>query len=199
MTTETLTRPVEASIPLAISHSATGVQGSSKFTKTAGQDVGFTAPPQAAFSNKYEEREYIKGRLAAAYRIFGHYGLNEGAAGHITVRDPIEPDTFWVNPFGVEFSLIKKSDLLRVDHKGNILDHGRVKVLNKAAFLIHGAIHEARPDVLCAAHTHSVYGRAFCAQGRELDMISLEACIFHKVGKLSLRAHETPQLAQAHG
>lgn len=48
---------------------------------------------------------------------------------------------------GVDFNRINKSDLLRVDHKGNILDHGRVKVLNRAAFLIHGAIHAARPDV----------------------------------------------------
>lgn len=59
--------------------------------------------------------------------------------------------------FGVDFNQINKSDLLRVDHHGAILDHGRVKVLNKAAFLIHGAIHAARPDVMCAAHTHSVY------------------------------------------
>jgi hypothetical protein len=65
------------------------------FKKTAGQDVGFLSPPKLEFKNQFEEREYIKGRLAAAYRIFGHYGLNEGVAGHITVRDPIEPDTFW--------------------------------------------------------------------------------------------------------
>lgn len=177
MATETLTQTVEASLPLATNGESNGT--SSKFGGS--KEVGFTAPPEAEFSDKYEEREYIKGRLAAAYRIFGHYGLNEGAAGHITVRDPIEPDTFWVNPFGVDFNLINKSDLLRVDHQGNILNHGRVKVLNKAAFLIHGAIHAARPDVLCAAHTHSVYGRAFCALGRPLDSITLEACIFHDV------------------
>lgn len=102
------------------------------------------------------------------------------------MRDPIEPDTFWVNPFGVDFNLINKSDLLRVDHQGNILNHGRFKVLNKAAFLIHGAIHEARPDVVCAAHTHSVYGRAFCALGKELDPIGLESCIFYKVSQRSI-------------
>ena len=158
---------------------------SDKYEKTAGMDVGFLSPPKLEFNNKYEERDYIKGRLAGAYRIFGHFGLNEGIAGHITVRDPIEPETFWVNPFGVDFNRINKSDLLRVDHHGNILDHGKVKVLNKAAFLIHGAIHAARPDVLCAAHTHSVYGRAFCALGKELDPIGLESCIFYDVSTLS--------------
>ena len=154
-----------------------------KFEQKEGQEIGFVDTPKLKFGNKYEERDYIKGRLAGAYRIFAHYGLNEGLAGHITVRDPIDPDTFWVNPLGVDFNLMNKSDLLRVDHQGTILDHGRVKVLNRAAFLIHGAIHEARPDVLCAAHTHSVYGRAFCALGQPLDTISLESCFFYEVSR----------------
>lgn len=175
MATETITQT--QSIPLANPKP----ELSEKYAKTANEDVGFTGPPDLKFANKYEEREYIKGRLAAAYRVFGYYHLNEGPAGHITVRDPIEPDTFWVNPFGVDFNLINKSDLLRVDHKGNILDHGRVKLLNKAAFLIHGAIHAARPDVACAAHTHSVYGRAFCTLGKKLDPITLESSIFYEV------------------
>jgi len=181
MATETMTKPVDTgSLTLSTEKDTTEQsQPSDKFSKTANTDVGFLSPPKLDFKNGYEEREYIKGRLAGAYRIFGHYGLNEGLAGHITVRDPIDPETFWVNPFGVDFNRINKSDLLRVDHKGNILDHGKVKVLNKAAFLIHGAIHSARPDVLCAAHTHSVYGRAFCTLGKKLDPISLESCIFY--------------------
>ena len=84
MATQTLTQTVEKQIPLALSQSAS--DKTDKYSKTAGQDVGFLSPPQLKFSNKYEEREYIKGRLAGAYRIFGHYGLNEGVAGHITVR-----------------------------------------------------------------------------------------------------------------
>ena len=84
MATQTLTQTAEAAIPLAISKGAT--DKTDKYSKTAGQDVGFLSPPKLQFNNKYEEREYIKGRLAGAYRIFGHYGLNEGLAGHITVR-----------------------------------------------------------------------------------------------------------------
>ena len=178
MATETITvAPTTATITVPQN---TEPASSEKFAIPQ-EDVGFTEPPQSQFTDKAAEREYIKGRLAAAYRIFGHFGLNEGAAGHITVRDPIEPDTFWVNPFGVDFNLINANDLLRVSHKGEILDHGRVKLLNKAAFLIHGAIHAARPDVLCAAHTHSVYGRAFCTLGKPLDMLTLESCIFYQV------------------
>lgn len=86
--------------PVSTADQAPALNGSQKkspdFKKTAGQNVGFLSPPKLEFKNKFEERDYIKGRLAGAYRIFGHYGLNEGLAGHITVRDPIEPDTFWV-------------------------------------------------------------------------------------------------------
>jgi hypothetical protein len=59
---------------------------------------GFPTPPK--FDNPYEEREYLKGRLAAAFRIMGARGFDEGVAGHITIRDPVEPDTMWINPFG---------------------------------------------------------------------------------------------------
>ncbi|KAL8959467.1 MAG: hypothetical protein Q9193_003674 [Seirophora villosa] len=139
----------------------------------------FPGPP--AFADKHAERDYLKGRLAAAFRIFGKYGFDEGVAGHITMRDPVQPDTFWVNPFGVAFSLVKKSDLIQVDHEGNIIDGGPVRLLNAAAFMIHGAVHKARPDVLCAAHSHSIYGRSFCSLGRKLDMITQDSCSFYNV------------------
>ena len=148
-------------------------------TKAKIQMPKFPSAPK--FNDKYEEREYLKGRLAAAFRIFGKYGFDEGVAGHITLRDPVDPTTFWVNPFGVAFSLIKKSDLIQVDHNGKITAGGDVKLLNAAAFMIHSAVHEARPDVMCAAHSHSIYGRSFCTLGRPLDIITQDACSFHNV------------------
>lgn len=81
-----------------------------KKTIAEGNMVRFPRPP--TFEDKYKEREYLKGRLAAAFRIFGKYGFDEGVAGHITLRDPVEPDCFWVNPFGRSFSLMNKSDLI---------------------------------------------------------------------------------------
>ena len=139
----------------------------------------FPSPPK--FQDKYEEREYLKGRLAAAFRIFGKHGFDEGVAGHITLRDPVDPTTFWVNPFGVAFSLMKRSDLIQVDHDGKIVGGGPIKLLNTAAFMIHGAIHEARPDVVCAAHSHSIYGRSFCTLGRPIDTTTQDACAFYNV------------------
>lgn len=149
-------------------------------SQARGQSLKFPNPP--TFTDKHKQREYLKGRLAAAFRIFGKYGFDEGVAGHITLRDPVDPTTFWVNPFGVAFSLMKRSDLIQVDHSGKIIDGGNVRLLNTAAFMIHGAVHQARPDVMCAAHSHSIYGRSFCTLGRKLDIITQDSCAFYNVG-----------------
>lgn len=52
-------------------------------------------------------------------------------------------------------------------------------MLNRAAFAIHSAIHNARPDVMCAAHSHTIYGRAFCSLGKILDPITQDSCAFY--------------------
>ncbi|KAL9021112.1 MAG: hypothetical protein Q9185_001651 [Variospora sp. 1 TL-2023] len=100
-----------------------------RFSRISQFDRSFDVQGPPEFTDKHAERDYLKGRLAAAFRIFGKYGFDEGVAGHITMRDPVQPDTFWVNPFGVAFSLIKKSDLIQVDHEGNIVDGGPDHVL----------------------------------------------------------------------
>ncbi|MCJ1284689.1 hypothetical protein MMC26_004025 [Xylographa opegraphella] len=99
-------------------------------TKAKVQMPRFPGPRK--FQDKYEERDYLKGRLAAAFRIFGKYGFDEGVAGHITMRDPVDPTTFWVNPFGVAFSMMRKSDLIQVDHSGKVIDGGEDHVLYTA-------------------------------------------------------------------
>ncbi|CAG9996097.1 unnamed protein product [Clonostachys byssicola] len=135
------------------------------------------APP--VFTDKYEEREYLKGRLALAFRIFGKFGFDEGVAGHITLRDPVRPDHFWVNPMGRAFSLMRRSDLILVNGNGEVIEGGPNRLLNKAAYMIHHAVHTARPDVHCAAHSHSIYGRAFCTLGRPIDMLTQDSCAFY--------------------
>ena len=80
--------------------------------KSHAQDRMVNWPRPPVYEDKYREREYMKGRLACAFRVFGKYGFDEGVAGHITMRDPVQPDCFWVNPFGTAFSMINKSDLI---------------------------------------------------------------------------------------
>ncbi|GAA2735005.1 class II aldolase/adducin family protein [Actinocorallia aurantiaca] len=125
-----------------------------------------------------QERLHRRQRLAGAYRIFARLGLHEGLAGHITARDPERPGHFWVNRFGVDFSRITVSNLLLVDADGEIVE-GRGP-LNTAAFAIHSRIHQARPDVVAAAHSHSVYGKALSAVGEPLHPVNQDACAFYE-------------------
>ncbi len=130
------------------------------------------------FESVEDERRHRKERLAAAFRLFARYGFDEGVAGHITMRDPEFPDHFWVNPLGIYFGHIRVSDLLLVNHKGEIVKGN--KPVNQAAFAIHSQIHSARPDVDAAAHAHSVYGKAWSTLGRILDPLTQDACAFYE-------------------
>lgn len=145
-------------------------------TATVTSDMIFPMPP--SFDDVAEERQYRKQCLVDALHILGGLGFAEGAAGHITIRDPEHPDSFWVNPFGLAFTVVEVDDLIEVSHDGEILTGNRP--LNNAAFAIHGAIHAARPDVMAACHTHSIYGKSFSSLGKPLDMISQDTCMFYE-------------------
>jgi ribulose-5-phosphate 4-epimerase/fuculose-1-phosphate aldolase len=132
-------------------------------------------PPE--FDKVEDERLHRKQRLAAAFRLFSRFGFDEGVAGHITARDPELTDHFWVNPFAMHFGHIRVSDLILVNDKGEVVEGNRS--VNAAAFAIHSQVHAARPDVVAAAHSHSVYGKTWSTLGRKLDPITQDACAFH--------------------
>ena len=123
------------------------------------------------------ERHHRKVRLAGAYRMLARFGLDDGAAGHITVRDPEHPECFWVNHLGQNFAFVTPDDLILVNKAGDIVEgHG---ALNEAAFAIHSQLHQARPDVVSAVHSHSTYGKAWSAFGRLLQPLTQDACTFY--------------------
>ena len=124
-----------------------------------------------------EIRKDRKNKLAAALRLFGKLGFDEGVAGHITVRDPELTDHFWVNPMGKSFKQMTVSDLLLVSHTGEVVEGSGL--LNGAAFTIHSQIHMSNPDITAAAHSHSVYGKAFSALGKTLDPLTQDSCAFY--------------------
>lgn len=124
-----------------------------------------------------EIRQHRQRMLIAAFRVFGKFGFDEGLAGHITVRDPELVDHFWVNPLGVPFKQMKISDLLLVNEQGQVIQGNGY--LNGAAFTIHSHIHKARPDLIAAAHAHSIYGKSWASLGRKLDPITQDACAFY--------------------
>ena len=134
-------------------------------------------PSLPTFDSVDDERLHRKQRLAASFRLFAKYGFDEGVAGHITARDPERSDHFWVNPFAMHFGQISVSDLLLVNHKGEVVEGDRP--VNEAAFVIHSQIHAARPDVVAAAHSHSLYGKAWSSLGKLLDPLTQDACSFY--------------------
>lgn len=157
-----------------------------------------------SFKNLENERLYRKQHLAAAYRIFASRGFDEGVAGHISVRDPILTDHFWLNPLSTHFSLMRVSDLILVNEDGEVVEGDQP--INAAAFAIHSAIHKRRPDVHAACHAHSVHGKAFSAFGRELDMITQDSVRFYKshgvykqFGGVVLASEEGERIADALG
>ncbi|MGA3845579.1 class II aldolase/adducin family protein [Ralstonia nicotianae] len=159
-------------------------------------------PPR--FDTVAQERLHRKQRLAAAFRLFSKFGFDEGVAGHITARDPEVLDSFWVNPFGVHFSQVKVSNLIRCDHHGNVVE-GDYPV-NAAAFAIHSRVHQARPDAVAAAHSHSIYGRAWSTLGRKLDPLTQDVCAFYEdhalyddFGGVVVELDEGQRIAQALG
>jgi ribulose-5-phosphate 4-epimerase/fuculose-1-phosphate aldolase len=123
-------------------------------------------------------RQDRKNKLAGALRLFGKLGFDEGVAGHITVRDPELTDHFWVNPMGKSFKQMKVSDLLLVSHAGEVVQGSGL--LNGAAFTIHSQIHMSNPAITAAAHSHSVYGKAFSSLGKKLDPLTQDSCAFYE-------------------
>ena len=77
----------------------------------------------------------------------------------------------------MHFGHIRVSDLLLVNHQGEVVEGDRP--VNSAAFAIHSQVHAARPDVVAAAHSHSTYGRAWSTLGRKLDPITQDVCAFY--------------------
>ncbi len=102
--------------------------------------------------------------LAAAYRLVAAYGMTDMIANHISCCVPGEAGRFLINPYGLLYTEINASSLLKVDLDGEIVGKGSTAYgVNRAGFVIHSAIHAARHDVGCVVHTHTPAGMAVSA------------------------------------
>ncbi|KAK7416718.1 hypothetical protein QQX98_005044 [Neonectria punicea] len=128
-----------------------------------GATIGRGAPIQGipTFTDPHEERKWVLQHMAGAFRVIARKGYLEGTAGHISVRDPVDPDTFWINPLARHFAMMRAC-------------------INNAGFNIHSALHHARPDVNAACHFHSIHGKAWSCFSRPLEMLNQDACTFYK-------------------
>ena len=101
--------------------------------------------------------------LAACYRLVDYFGMTELTGNHISTRVPGREDEFLINPYGMLYEEVTASSLIRINLDGDILFNQTEYGINKAGFVIHGAIHAAHHDVDCAAHTHTPAGMAVSA------------------------------------
>ncbi|WP_407847934.1 class II aldolase/adducin family protein [Bordetella petrii] len=124
--------------------------------------------------------------LAACYRLVELYGMADMMANHISVRVPGEDNAFLINPYGMMYEEITASCLIKVDLAGNILakpDFGALDYgINKAGYVIHSAVHEARHDVDCVIHTHSWASMAISSLACGLLPLTQTAMRFLKIG-----------------
>ncbi|MDQ0393374.1 class II aldolase/adducin family protein [Labrys monachus] len=125
--------------------------------------------------------------LAAAYRLIARFGMDDLIHTHVSARLPAEPDLLLINRYGDLFREVSPESLLVIDHDGNQV-RGTQAPVNTAGVVIHTAIHAARPDAMCVAHTHTVAGVAVSCLEEGLLPLNQTALLFH--GRLSYHAFE---------
>ena len=141
--------------------------------------------------------------LAACYRLVDKYNMQDLIYNHITARIPGTPDHLLINLYGLLYKEITASSLVKIDLDGNILhkpdtDYG----INKSGYVIHGAIHRARPEVACVLHTHTRAGMAVSAMKCGLLPLSQHAMRFtdsigyHEYEGLALELDEQARLVR---
>ena len=123
------------------------------------------------------ERE-LRLRLAAAYRIFAMLGWVEMIYNHITVRLPDADGQFLINPFGLHYSEVTASNLVKIDTEGRVIGESRWPV-NPAGFTVHSAIHRGIADAHCVMHTHTTNGMAVASLRDGLSPTNFYAAQLH--------------------
>jgi ribulose-5-phosphate 4-epimerase/fuculose-1-phosphate aldolase len=142
----------------------------------------------------FDETEWASRlQLAACYRIVAHLGWTELIYNHITLRLPSTDGKahFLINPFGLHYTEVCASNLVRIDLDGHIVENPGAPTqwpVNPAGFTVHAAIHRAMPDAHCVMHVHTTAGMAVaCSQGG-LSISNFYAAQLH--GKLAYHDFE---------
>ncbi|MEM7093291.1 MAG: class II aldolase/adducin family protein [Actinomycetota bacterium] len=134
-----------------------------------------TPPARLAPDEIEAERLHRKRQVALGYRIFASLRWGDLGDGHITARDPELTDHMWLLRYPTGFERATVDDLVLVRPDGTVVGD---EAINLTAYHIHHPIHDARPEVVSVAHTHTAWGTPFCATGRPIEAITQEACNF---------------------
>ena len=142
--------------------------------------------------------------LAAAYQLAAIYKWTDLIYTHFSARVPGTED-FLINPYGLMFDEITASNLVRIDAQGRVVDDPLDLGYNEAGFVIHGCMHEARPEINCVIHTHTRAGVAVSAMKCGLLPISQHAmrvqqqCAYHDYEGIALDMSERERMAASLG
>ncbi|KAK6215517.1 class II Aldolase and Adducin domain-containing protein [Colletotrichum tabaci] len=176
-----------ATITLAPSAAEASLEVKPDMTEKSGVTAlstgGYEFPGIPDIPDLYKKRQWQLEHMAGAFRVFARKGFTEGTSGHISVRDPVDPNTFWINPLGKHFGMLKASDMVHIDDNGQVIGGNRAAV-NAAGFMI---------------HTWSTFGRP-------LDIISQDTCnfwgiqaVYKTFGGVVLEADESEKIAATLG
>lgn len=187
--------------------SGTPNEPSKELTPLQAISQGTCLPGIPLFSSFDKQRAFMLSHMAGAFRVFARKGFTEGISGHISVRDPENSHTFWTNPLGKHFATLTAADMILVDYNGRAIGGNTSRPANGAGFLIHSAIHKARPDVHAACHTHGKAGKAWSAFARPLEMLNQDVCyfygeaqaVYHEFGGMVFSEEEGLRLAASLG
>jgi ribulose-5-phosphate 4-epimerase/fuculose-1-phosphate aldolase len=140
------------------------------------------AHPRPSTGPHDEQDEWqLRLELAGLYRLVDFFGWTEMIYNHITIRVPGPQPQFLINPFGLNYSEVTARNLVKIDVDGNKVDDSPYPVL-RAGFVIHSAIHAARPDAHCIIHTHTTAGMAVaCKEGGLRHDNNYSATLYDKV------------------
>ena len=143
-----------------------------------------------------EEEWQVRLELAACYRVFDHLGWSESIYNHISVKVPGEEGAFLINPFGLLYSEVTASNLVKIDIDGNTLD-GSPYPVNKAGFTQHGLFHRELPWAHAICHTHTTATMAVCSMEGGLQPVNFYACNF--IGRLAYHDFEGVTVREEEG
>ncbi len=159
-----------------------------------------TAPSALVHPSIHPDERAAREELAACYRVFAMLGWTEMIYNHITVRLPDSvtggEKQFLINPFGLHYSEVTASNLVKIDLQGKVLD-GSSYPVNPAGFVVHAAIHDGLPGAHCVMHTHTTAGVAVaCLQGGLQQTNFYTAQHFEGI---TIHADEGPRLLKSIG
>ena len=143
----------------------------------AGEVISITAGDEARIQGEVRDRVsdaewQARVDLAALYRLVAHFRWTDLIYNHISLRVPGDEEAYLLNPFGLLYEEITASSLVKIAVDGTVVDDPTGLGINRAGFVIHGAVHAARHDVTCVIHTHTRAGSAVAAQEYGLLPIS---------------------------